>query len=246
MNIGLYNLGTSLHALNRWQTATSQNIAASNVPGYKANKMSFEAIHAGKMGVGHGNQSVSVPNAMPVAQAKVDFSTGQVNQTGVTTHVALLGQGFFKIQGEDGIYYTRDGEFHIDPSNQIVNKAGHPVLGKNGPLRISPQFGDVSISRTGEIRQGINQVGSFEIASIPDTRALFRTQGGFALPGGAVQDAMEKPEMVQGYVEDANTSALKEMIHLIQISRSFEVSSKAIQTLDESMTKTIEAGGAVT
>jgi flagellar basal-body rod protein FlgF len=246
MNIGIYNAASTLSSLEKWQEVTSQNIAAGSVPGYKGNQMSFEEIQAGMMGVNASGRMISVPVSMSEASSKFNFANGQITQTGVPTHVALNSEGFFKIQGDGFEYYTRDGEFHVNAEGQIVNKTGQAVLGENGPMSISPQYGEISINGAGEIKQGAVVVGKLSIVDVEDKEALIRIPGGFRLvPDSdvAVNDVL-KSVVVQGNLEDSNVSPLKEMVNLISISRAFEVNHKVIQSLDEIQSKTIEVMGA--
>lgn len=245
MNIGIYNAASTLSSLEKWQDITSQNIAAGSVPGYKGNQMSFEAIQAGIMGVNASGKMISTPITMAMSSSKFNFANGQINQTGVTTHVALNGDGFFKIQGDGFEYYTRDGEFHINAENQIVNKAGHVVLGENGPILVVPQNGEISVTKTGEIKQGLVDIGKMSIVDIENKEALLRMSGGFRLAPDSdvpVTDVLE-PTVMQRHLEGSNVSPLKEMVNLISISRAFEVNHKVIQSLDQLQGKAIEVMG---
>lgn len=246
MDIGIYNAASTLSSLEKWQDITSQNIAAGSVPGYKGNQMSFEAISAGIMGVNSGGKNISIPVSMAASSTQFNFANGQINQTGVPTHAALNGEGFFKIQGEGFEYYTRDGEFHIDSENQLVNKAGHPVLGENGPITISPQYGEITISQTGEVKQGLMEAGKMAIVEVENKDALLRISGGFRLPQDSQVAVSEvvNPLVSQGNLEASNVSPLKEMVNLISISRAYEVNHKVIQSLDAILGKTIEVMGA--
>ena len=246
MNIGIYNAASTLSSLEKWQEATSQNIAAGSVPGYKGNQMSFEAIQKGVMGVNSMGRAVSTPMSMSQCSPEFDFANGQIQQTDVPTHVAINGSGFFKIQGDGFEYYSRDGEFHINADNQIVNKVGDVVLGDTGPLSIDPQYGAITINRQGEIAQGSVDVGKLSIVDIDDKSQLMRISGGFRLHPDSQANAtnVTNPSVMQGYLEDSNVSPLKEMVNLISISRAFEVNHKVIQSLDEIQGKTIEVMGA--
>ena len=246
MNIGIYNAASTLSSLEKWQEVTSQNIAAGSVPGYKGNQMSFEAIQKGVMGVNSMGRAVSAPMSMSQCSPEFNFAEGQMHQTDVPTHVALNGDGFFKIQGDGFEYYTRDGEFHINADNQIVNKTGDVVLGEGGPMSVDPQYGEITVNREGLVMQGIVEVGKFSIVDVEDKSQLMRISGGFRLNPDSQANATEvtDPDIMQGFLEDSNVSPLKEMVNLISISRAFEVNHKVIQSLDEIQSKTIEVMGA--
>lgn len=246
MNIGIYNAASTLSSLEKWQEVTSQNIAAGNVPGYKGNQMSFEAIQAGVMGINSMGKVVATPMTMAQSTSECNFAGGQISQTDVPTHLALNGDGFFKVQGDGFEYYTRDGEFHINAEGQIVNKAGDLVLGDNGPMSIDPKYGEITVNQQGEIMQGIMSVGKLAVVDVEDKGELIRISGGFRLSpdSNAAVTQVTDPNVIQGSLEDSNISPLKEMVNLISISRAFEVNHKVIQSLDEIQSKTIEVMGA--
>ena len=245
MNIGIYNSATALSSLERWQEATSQNIAASNVPGFKGNQISFESIQAGYSGVASSSGLIETSTEMPLSTTVYNFGAGQINQTGSNTHLAINGDGFFKVQGDGFEYYTRDGEFHIDGNDELVNKNGDQVLGLSGPIKVNPQLGEITVSKSGEISQGNVPTGQLSIVDIEDKSQLVRMTGGFRLDpeSGALMREVETPAVVQGSLEEANVNPLKEMVNLISISRAFEVNHKVIQSLDEIQGKTIEVMG---
>lgn len=246
MNIGIYNSATALSSLERWQEATTQNIASGNVPGYKGNMMSFEAIQAGYVGVSNAGHTVEAPSTMALSTSQYNFGAGQINQTESKTHLAINGDGFFKVQGQGFEYYTRDGEFHINGENELVTKNGDAVLGESGPLKVNPQLGEITVSASGEVFQGNVPTGKLAIVDTEEKSALVRVNGGFRLdPRSKVRmEDVENAQVEQGSLEDSNVNPLKEMVNLISISRAFEVNHKMIQSLDEIQGKTIEVLGA--
>src|SRR5437868_6798651 len=131
MNVGLYQAAAALNANSRWQESIAENLASSSIPGFKKQELSFRAIAAGLVPAAtQGNQHFSLPHAAPAT----NFSAGELKFTGAKTDVALEGSGFFAVQMPDGATaYTRDGEFQMNASGQLVTKQGHAVLGEAGP-----------------------------------------------------------------------------------------------------------------
>jgi len=71
----------------------SNNLANSSTNAFKKDIISFDQI-------------LTMRNS-----SKIDFSPGPIRYTGNELDVALDGPGFFKIQTDRGIRYTRDGSF---------------------------------------------------------------------------------------------------------------------------------------
>jgi flagellar basal-body rod protein FlgF len=247
MNTGIYNSASALSALQRWQEATSVNISAGTVPGYKGNMMSFEAIHAGAMGISSTGRAVEVDATVPIIQSGYNLGAGQIHHTGSPTHVAINGDGFFRIQGRGFEYFTRDGEFRINGESELVNKQGDLVLGETGPIKVSPQLGEILITAEGRLYQGNVQTAKLQVVQLPDANELTRVSGGFRLQpeSQALPRPIENPSVAQGHLEASNVNPLKEMVNLISISRAFELNHKMIQSLDDIRGKTIEVMGAV-
>jgi hypothetical protein len=49
MNVSLYQAAAAMNANARWQEVISSNLAASSVPGFKKDEITFSAIEAGVM-----------------------------------------------------------------------------------------------------------------------------------------------------------------------------------------------------
>ena len=59
-----------------------------------------------------------------------NFTQGSVQATGVSTDVAIQGNGFFAVKSSDGVIsYTRDGAFSVDKNNNLITAEGQQVLG---------------------------------------------------------------------------------------------------------------------
>ena len=54
---------------------------------------------------------------------------------------------------------------------------------------------------------------------------------------------MDKPELLQGYLEGSNVTPLREMVDMVLISRAYEANQKIITTVDQTMQKTLDALG---
>ncbi len=79
--------------------------------------------------------------------------------------MALVGEGFFKIQGEDGYtYYTRDGSFVVNEEGYLTTLGGEMVLGTGGPITIDGE--EVEIDGNGIVRVDGNIVGNIDIVDI--------------------------------------------------------------------------------
>lgn len=117
---------TSLNGLKNAQSSLgtiAHNIANSETYGFKRGRTEFSEIVAGS--------ALSNPRTIQGIGASVDsitqnFALGPVEQTGSALDMAITGDGFFTLQGENGeTLYTRSGSFTINESGGIVDNNGN-------------------------------------------------------------------------------------------------------------------------
>lgn len=251
MNVSLYQASAGLSAAARWQELISENLAASGVPGFKKQELSFDAIQGGLVSQGVAGSNTLSQSLLPSSTASVNFQQGDAKQTGVLTDVAIEGNGFFAVQLPNGdTAYTRDGEFHVNALEQLVDKSGNPVVSDSGAIQFDSNNTDpISISSTGEVSQGTNAKGKLKVVGFNDVQLLTRvSQDCFLAKDPKLQptDATSTSTLRQGYVETANTSPVAEMSNLISAMRSFETNQHVIQIQDDQMGRTITELGSTT
>jgi flagellar basal-body rod protein FlgG len=245
VNVSLYQAASALNASNRWQEVISENIAASTIPGYKRQELSFSAVQAGFMSPSSTGaaQRISLPRAATIT----NFQQGELEATQVKTDVAIDGRGFFAVQlPNGGTGYTRDGEFQIDNQGQLATKQGFSILGQTGPIHLNmANSAPLSISDTGEVSQGAETRGKLKVVDFQQPQLLTPTGGGYfiAQNAGLVPTEIAQPSVRQGFLEASNTSAVMEMANLLTMTRGFEVGEKVIQLQDDRMGKAISELG---
>lgn len=107
------------------------NIANVNTVGFKGQRVLFEDV-LGRSVVA-GNSGGDAGAGVKVGGVQQLFTQGALGSTGVSTDVALNGDGFFVVKGNvagvSGNFYTRAGQFNIDASGKLVNPDGLEVQG---------------------------------------------------------------------------------------------------------------------
>jgi flagellar hook protein FlgE len=109
----------------------SDNIANANTVGFKAQRAIFQDVlgHSILAGTGTGLPGSGVK----IGDIQQIFTQGTVTTTGISTDVALSGEGFFTVNGSvnglTGNFYTRAGQFTLDSKGSLVNPNGLKVQG---------------------------------------------------------------------------------------------------------------------
>lgn len=249
MNVGMYQSAASISALERWQDIVSMNITSGDQTAFKKRTVSFSTEAAGELQedprrpVGHGS---GVPMLFPKINTGISFTNGESQRTGGDLDLAIQGEGFFEVQREDGSNaYTRNGEFRMRTDRTLVTSTGDEVMNTSGsPIVFLPNGGAISISENGTVVQGSTTLGRIAVKQFSDNNKLTMLGAGYYLPPeGETPTDVDKPSLLQGYVEGANTSSLREMVDLVLISRAYEANQKMITTFDEQMGKTLDALG---
>jgi len=249
MNIGLYQSAASMAALERWQDSVSQNITSAQTSGFRKRTIEFSTEAAGliqpddraKLGLDGGQ-----PALFPKASAGINFLSGETMPTHREYDVAIQGDGFFEVKMPDGsMAYTRSGEFRLRPDRTLVNAAGLEVMTDGGsPIVLLPGQGQLTINSDGSVVQGTTQLGQLSIQKFSNPAALLPSAGGLFVAGASAgKTAVDKPELMQGYLEQSNVQPLREMVDLVIISRAYEANQKMITSIDQQMQKALEALG---
>ena len=131
-----------------------------------------------------------------VAAIEKNFSTGALEPTGRATDMAIDGDGFFIVQGEEQ-RYTRDGSFSLNSANQLVTNTGEFVqgFGVDADGNVAPgqldditiPLGTTTVARATEnaMMEG-NLNASGPVASVASilTSQVLTTLGGLTRPDG--------------------------------------------------------------
>ncbi len=221
----------------------SNNIANSLTAGYKAVKPVFSMV---------SNADTSTGDDSPLKNAYVgiydtfiDFSDAAIIDSGSTYDMAIIGNGYFVIQGENGNLYTRNGQFTVDSSNRLVTMSGDPVVGKGGEINIDATGGgNILIENDGSIYLGRDLIDTVKVVDFKDKKGLRPVGKSYF-----VNENEAEPEITpdlylirQGSYEGSNVNIFQEMIDLIQTMRAYECYTKVDQMFSDVNSKLVELG----
>ncbi len=113
------------------------NISNVNTTGFKRGRVNFQDMISQQVGGAAkpteelgGVNPKDVGLGMTVATIEQVFTQGNLQSTGVSTDVAIQGNGFFILKDGEESYYTRNGQFGLDRDGTLVNPAnGQRVQG---------------------------------------------------------------------------------------------------------------------
>ncbi len=111
------------------------NISNANTIGFKTTRAEFQDLLAGTGVVGRQYGSGS-----SIAAVSTLFEQGTLEFTGRPLDIGISGNGYFVVARDDQRYFTRAGNFKVDPAGFIVTQGGQAVLGfpANGSGALEP------------------------------------------------------------------------------------------------------------
>ncbi len=221
MSSGIYVALAGARVQNDALDVAANNIANINTAGYKALRASFGEVVS---------RAKSPDYVQPgVSDVRVDNSAGPIVETGNPLDLALVGEGYFAVESPAGTRYTRAGEFGIAADGTMVTKAGLPVLAVGGKtITIPPAVADVFVDAGGVVYADDLEVGAIQLATFapesmtPEGNSLF-------IASGQPLKGSEMPEVVSGAVEGSNANAMRGVIDMVRISRSYEALMRIIE-----------------
>lgn len=217
-----------MDALAKQQELIASNLANLQSQGFRRSVLSF----AERVNERHDPLNGTTPQA-----TGLDFSVGTLQATGVPLDVALGSDGFFKVSGPQGTWYTRAGIFQRLPTGAVVNDDGFPVWGTNGPLTIDPQIPlkDISIDSGGNLSFGSQVLGKLAVVQFADNQRLIpHGQVYFEAPQDMAEEVGNAPVM-QGNRELSNAQPVVELVNLIINSRMYEAAQRTVRTISEAL-----------
>lgn len=134
---------SGMQAMGQGLSVTADNIANSNTTGFKASRTEFGDVMSRNLkGIDGGNQ---IGRGVRVQAVNPLLTQGNLDHTDRATDLAINGDGFFQVKGDNGTSYTRDGSFHFDKDGNLVNNAKLKVQGylANEKGGIETKLGDI-------------------------------------------------------------------------------------------------------
>lgn len=123
-----------LNAANQDLSVTANNLANVATVGFKGSRAEFADLFAAtQLGV----SATAVGNGVAVSEVAQQFGQGNIETTGNNLDLSVSGNGFFTLSDNGALSYTRDGEFQVDSSGNVVNAQGlrlqvYPPLATGG------------------------------------------------------------------------------------------------------------------
>lgn len=217
MDRGLYIAASGMLAELARQDQLANDLANASTPGYKRDRVAARNFGDVLLANTQGGQTVGpIGTGVLIGQEVTDYTPGPLKATEDPLDLGIQGDGFFAVRTAQGVRYTRNGAFHADNRNQLVDQLGNTVLDQQGR--------PVTVKADGTVDPGT--VGVFALRNpVKQGDSLFAgTAAGRAT--GEVQTSM---------LEGSGVDPARAIVDMIGSMRAFEAGQKAITTIDETL-----------
>ena len=255
-------LSTGASGMRAYQTKIdniANNLANTNTTGFKKVRENFEDLvyqNVGGQGRAEGAAAANpmqVGSGVRLASLTRDTTVGVGVATNNPYDMMITGDGYFLVETEAGEeLYTRAGNFQVDNEGNLVTSAGHRLAPgitiPEGTVQFSVgSDGTASASVIGS--SGATEerdLGQIELARFGNPSGLSALGGNYfratEASGEAIKGAPGEEGLgaiQQGILEGSNVDVAEELVGMITAQRSYELSSKVIQTADEMMSTAV-------
>ncbi|KGX93902.1 flagellar basal body rod protein subunit C [Pontibacillus halophilus JSM 076056 = DSM 19796] len=264
---GYYTAVSGMTTQQRRQEALSNNVANATTPGYKADEgtiRSFPEMLIQQTGRKHiPGTNLSIPKEANVGtlnsgvymqETIPNFTQGSIQETGISTDVALIdgnypdenGSVFFTVQSEDGVRYTRNGNFTVDGQGNLVTHLGQAVLDEeNNPIQTGGL--DYTLTKDGQLQLENGETVLLGVSYVADVNQLVKEGSDLLVldeaGDGQAVDARGEAGVTfstqQGVLEGSTVDMGQTMTEMNSAYRLFELNQKVLQAYDQNMQKTV-------
>ncbi|MBF8376921.1 flagellar hook-basal body protein [Alicyclobacillus mali] len=245
----IWNGLSGMQAANAWIDQIADNLANLETPGYAAEQGTFADLLTMQV-YGNATDPAAANRATPpgwrrgtgVARTgeERDFSQGTVVQTGIPTHLAIEGPGFFTVQTPSGRMYTRAGNFiwsrRADGSFVLATQAGDPVLSTNGQPIVKPADApSMTVAPDGTVQFGRGRTAKLALVEIgePSSHLIPEGNGLYQLAAGGVAVPARNSSVIQGAVNASNADESTDMAQLVAAQDFYEENAQAVSMANQ-------------
>ena len=227
MERGLYIAASGMLSEMARQDLIANDLANAATPGYKPDRTaqrSFDELLLASSASGRAIGALGTGVSIAVQETNLDAAP--IKDTGEPLDFAIAGAGFFAVETEQGVRYTRNGRFSTDAQGRLTDQLGNRVVGRNGgPVQVRPD--------------GTVDPAALATFTVPDAR-----KAGDGVFTGTARGA-GTGQVRSGALEGSGVDAARTMVDMIASMRAFEAGQRVITTIDSTLEKASNQVGRV-
>ena len=238
---GFYNLASGMITYGKHLDVISNNMANVATTGFKVDTFTgqtFDEVMYSLVGNKDKNFTDIGERSYATVPSELytDYTQGSFDETGMPLDFAIDddGRGFFAIQTEDGIRYTRAGDFSLDEEGYLSLPDHGRVLDVNGE-EIALVTDKIETDNFGRIyTKNGGFLGQIGVYVFEDTAGLVKDTMGMFDAGGA-QPQTDAVMLRHGMLERSNVGLVQQMVKMISTQRAYQSSATLTKMYDQVM-----------
>jgi flagellar basal-body rod protein FlgG len=242
---GLYTASRAMTNILAKQDIHAQNIANASTNGFKMARL----VNTAEVTVGRNDEGeLRQKESQQVSEVSTSFAQGPMVNTGNEFDLALTNPGFFMVESEGGVRYTRNGSFSLNSYGELVTMSGKRVLDESGQPLVMKDGGVVHFMDDGSVNVDGQKVGKLGIVDFADTKKLRYGQDGcFGNPDpkGNPASVSANASLKSGFLEGSNADPINIMVNMIADYRNYEAAQHTMHAVDETLGKAVNEVGKV-
>lgn len=239
---GFYILTSAMLSHGRRLDVVSHNMTNISTAGYKAQRYTdstFQEVMISRVGNKDKSRSTELgmeSYILAPSQLYTDYEQGAPEETGLPLDFCIQGEGFFAINRDGQIGYTRSGSFTLDDEGYLTLAGQGRVLDDEGQA-IQLPTDKLYVDQTGGIYSEIsrNYLATLGVYSFPDNGALEQNDRGLFTGGGAA--ISENYTILHGAVERSNVNMVQEMVSMMTTQRALQSAAQMSRIYDQVITR---------
>jgi len=227
-------------ALRRQMDVIANNLANMNTTAFKAEGLVFQE-YLKEIQTDGGATDVSYVLDIGVNR---DMSIGKLLVTNNPLEFAIENEGYFVVETEQGLRYTRNGQFSLDEQGQLVTRDGFPVMDTDDrPIIINQTAEHIVVDQDGSIRIDGRAAQQIRVVDFENPKALLQEGSSlFSAEDQRPEDVLA-PQIVQGALESSNVMPIVQMTKMIETQRAYQSTGRMIEGVEENKLAAIRTLG---
>lgn len=268
---GFYNLTSGMLTQQRRLNVVSNNMVNIETAGYKKDTMTATTfqeemlIRTGRYNKDNPTELATTSKIVAADQTYTNYDQGSFIETDDIYDFAIGGDGWFSIQTQAGVRYTRDGSFSVDSEGYLeLNGLGRVLGADDQPIRIPTEnfqvdsAGNIIVDtaaaaeKTGkaaetdaatetqtETAAQATNYGQIKLVSFQDLAQLHKEDNGLYSTNQAptVVNGQDGTELLWTMLERANVDLVDEMTTMISSQRALQSAAQMLKMYDSVMAK---------
>ena len=276
---GFYNLASGMLTQSRNLNVVSNNMVNLQTAGYKRDQMVSSTFQeemlyrTGRRAKGTQEPLATTSKIRTASRTYVNYDQGSYETTEGIYDFAIGGKGFFCIQTQNGVQYTRNGSFAVDEEGYLVQGENGRVLSTEGqairienenftvdayghitaPAQINadetdPEGTDPEDTGAGgaDGNGGILDFGTIRLVDFADYEQLHKEDNGlFSTNQAATPVTGGETQILWKTLEKSNVDMVSEMTAMMSSQRALQSAAQVLKMYDTIMGKSASDVGRV-